>query len=327
MSKVRLTFGLGAYDRHMPLITGEVQAEGIELVCVPLVLEELFWRQAQFREFDVAEFSGCGYLMLRSRQDCPFVAIPAFPSRAFRHNAIFVNVGAGIERPEDLTGKRMGVPEYEMTAVVWARDVLEKEYGVKPTELEWVQGGQVEPGRKPRVAYHIPGLSIQPAPEGRAIDEMLDKGEIDALMAPRVPWPMQQGSPNIRRLFPNYKQVESDYYRRTRHFPIMHTVVIKNEVYERYPWVAVNLYKALVEAKAVAQRRLEDRSANYVTMPFLVAASEEGRDVFGSDPWHYGADEPDYPYLAQIAHEQGLADRLVDYNELYAPSTYDLFKV
>lgn len=327
MSKLRLTLGLAAYDRHMPLITGEVQVEGVDLICVPLVIEELFWRQAQFREFDASEFSGAGYIMLRSRPNPPFIAIPAFPSRAFRHNAVFVNVNSGIERPEDLKGKRMGVPEYEMTAALWIRDFLEKDYGVRPSDLEWVQGGQVQPGRKPRVPYQIPGVNIRPALEGRALDEMLDKGEIDALMAPRVPWPMQQGSPNIRRLFPSYPEVETEYYRRTGHFPIMHTVVLKQEIYERYPWVAVNLYKAFVEAKNLARQRIEDRSANYVTMPFLVAASEQERAVLGDDPWHYGADDPDFPYLAQIAFEQGLAERLVEASELFAPATYDLFKI
>jgi 4,5-dihydroxyphthalate decarboxylase len=330
MAKLRLTMALGNYDRHWPLFSGEVQPEGIDLVAFPLPVEEIFWRQARHQEFDASEFAGAGYILLKARNASPFTAIPVFPSRAFRHNAIYVNVHAGIERPEDLKGKRVGAPEYEMTALLWIRDFLAKDYGVQPSDMEWFTGGQRDPGRRPRVPHDLPrNVVVHPPHPEKTLDEMLERGEIDALMAARMPEPMRRGSPNVRRLFPNFREVEADYFRRTGLFPIMHTVVIKNEIVERYPWVPMNLYRAFVKAKQLALERLYDTTALAVTLPPLTACYEEAQALLGPDFWPYGA-EPNrkhYGYLAKIAYEQQLAVREVPYEELYHPSCYEEYKV
>lgn len=330
MSKVPLTVALGNYDRHWPLFSGEVQAEGIDLKAFPMTIEEIFWRQAQFTDFDACEFAGASYIILRARDANPFTAIPVFPSRSFRHNAVYVNANAGIAKPQDLKGKRMGVPEYEMTAMLWIRDFLQKDYGVAPADMEWFTGGQRDRGRKPRVTYDLPGgVVVHPPEPDKTLDDMLDRGEIDALMAARIPEPMVSGSPNIRRLFPNFREVESDYFRRTGLFPIMHAVVIRNDIIQKYPWIPMNLYWAFVRARDLAVDRLRDTIASAATMPSTLAAVEEDLALMGHDFWPYGAESnrKHYGYLVSLTFEQGLAVREVPYEELYAPSCYDEFKI
>ena len=330
MANVELTAALGNYDRHRPLFSGEVRAEGIDLKAFPMTIEEIFWRQAQFQDFDVCEFAGASYIILKARDANPFTAIPVFPSRSFRHNAVYINTGSGIEKPQDLKGKRMGVPEYEMTAMLWIRDFLEKDYGVKPADMEWFTGGQRGLGRKPRVTYDLPGgVVVHPPAPDKSLDNMLDSGEIDALMAARIPEPMARGSTNITRLFPDFRKVEADYFRRTGLFPIMHTVVIRNEIIEKYPWVPMNLYWAFSRAKDLAIEWLRDTIANAATLPTTIAAVEEDLALMGEDYWPYGAElnRKHYGYLAKLAFEQSIAVREVPYEELYAPACYDEFKI
>ncbi len=330
MSKVRLNAALGRSGQHYPLFLGEVRAEGIELNAFPMTVEEIFWRQTHHQEFDVCEYAGAGYLMLTARDESPFTAIPVFPLRSFRQNTVYINAHAGISRPEDLRGKRMGAAHYEMTMMLWVRDFLEKDYGVKPSDMEWVAGGLRNPGRKPRVRHELPPeIRIVEAPPDKTLEGMLESGEIDALIGPRVPEPMAQGSTHIVRLFPNYWEVEADYWRRTGLFPIMHTVVIKKEIAERYPWVAMNLLGAFVEAKRLTMERMGDATAYTVPLPLLPAHLDMTRALMGEDFWPYGAEEnrKTFGYLAQIAHEQHLAPRAVPYEELFAPSTYEAFKI
>ncbi len=330
MGKVQISMALGNYDRHWPLFSGEVQPEGIDLRAFPMTIEEIFWRQAQFREFDACEFAGAGYIVLKSKGTSPFTAIPVFPLRAFRQNAVYVNVNSGIKSPEDLKGKRMAAPEYEMTAMCWIRDFLEKDYGVKPSDMEWFTGGQRTPGRKPRVHFEPPpGVVIHPSDPNKTIDDMLERGEVDALMAARAPRSFEQGSPNVRRLIPSFREVERDYFKRTGLFPIMHVLAIRNEIIEKYPWVPMNLYTALVRAKDLAVERLRMSIATSATLPSALASVEEDLAVMGDDFWPYGA-EPNrkhYGYLAKIVHEQGIATREVPYEELYVPAAYDEFKI
>ncbi|HZU05508.1 MAG TPA: ABC transporter substrate-binding protein [Chloroflexota bacterium] len=318
MADLRLTLACGPYDRTQALRDGSVKPEGIELIYVARQPAEIFWRMLQYEEFDVAEMSLSNYTTLVSRGDPPFVAIPVFPSRSFRHGYFFVNTASGIERPTDLIGKRGGVPEYSQTAAVYMRGLLEHEYGVRPNQIEWVQG------RAPRLEHPLPpDVHITPAPPGRELSDMLERGEIDFLMTANNPLCFRRGAPNVRRLFPNYKELEQDYYRRTRIYPIMHTVVIRRAVYERYPWVALSLYQAFCEAKERCYRLLLETGSLKATLAWLQPALEEERALFGPDWWSYGveANRPSLEALVQYAHEQGLTYRRVSVDELFAPST------
>src|SRR6266852_727025 len=244
MSKLRLTFACGPYDRTQSLRDGSLQPEGIDLNYVALQPAEIFWRMLRYREFDASEMSLSNYTSLVSDGDAPFIAIPVFPSRVFRHGYFFINTTKGIEKPADLAGKRGGVPEYSMTAAVYMRGLLQHEYGVKPTQVEWVQG------RTDRLGRALPSdIKLTQAPAGTELGDLLEKGGLDFLMTANNPLSFRRGSPHVRRLFPNYMELEKDYYRRTKIYPIMHTVVIRREVYESNPWVALSMYKALFEAK------------------------------------------------------------------------------
>ena len=251
MSNLRLTLACGPYDRTQALRDGTITPEGIELNYITLQPAEIFWRMLQYREFDVSEMSLSNYTSLVSGGNAPFIAIPVFPSRVFRHGYFFINTSAGIEKPADLAGKRGGVPEYSMTAAVYMRGLLQHEFGVKPNQVEWIQG------RADRLGRTLPSdIKLTQAPAGTELGDLLDKGEIDFLMTANNPLSFRRGSPNVKRLFPNYMELEKDYYRRTKIYPIMHTVVIRREIYDRDPWVALSLYKAFARAKEYSFRLL-----------------------------------------------------------------------
>src|SRR5262245_52164690 len=239
MTNLRLTLACGPYDRTQPLRDGSITPQGIDLTYVTLQPAEIFWRMLQFKEFDVAEMSLSNYTTLVSSGDAPFIAIPVYPSRVFRHGYFFINTGKGIASPRDLKGKRGGVPEYSMTAAVYMRGLLQHEYGVKPSDVEWVQGRADRLGRTLRA-----DVRLTQAPAGVELGDMLARGEIDFLMTANNPLSFRRGAPTVRRLFENYAEVEKDYYRRTRIYPIMHTVVIRRDVWARDPWVALSLYQA-----------------------------------------------------------------------------------
>ena len=244
MADLQLTLACGPYDRTLALQDGSMKPDGIELTYVARQPAEIFWRMLQYQEFDVSELSLSNYTSLVDSGRCPFMAIPVFPSRVFRHGYVFVNTKCGINKPADLVGKRGGVPEYTMTAAVYARGMLEHEYGVSPSQVEWVQG------RAERIERRLPpDVRVTPAPIGQDLGELLDWGEIDFLVTANNPASFRRGSANVARLFPDYKSVEQDYYRRTRIYPIMHTVVIRREIYDAHPWVALSLYQAFCAAK------------------------------------------------------------------------------
>jgi len=312
MSKLRLTFACGPYDRTLALRDGSVQLEGIELNYIASQPPDIFWRMLQFNEFEISEMSLSNYATLVSTGKAPFVAIPAFPSRVFRHGYFFINTDKGIKTPADLKGKRGGVPEYTMTAAVYMRGLLQHEYGVKPSDVEWVQGRADRLGRK-----------LPQAPPGTELGDLLERGEIDFMMTANNPLAFRRGSPKVRRLFPNYPEVEKDYYRRTKIYPIMHTVVIRNDVYQRDPWVALSMYKALCRAKEHAYHLLADMGSPKVSSAWLQPLIEEEKEIIGSDWYPYGieANRPTIEALLQYTHEHGLTDRRVKLEELFAPST------
>ncbi len=318
MTNLRLTFASGPYDRTMALREGTIRPEGIALNYLTMQPAEIFWRMLQYQEFDASEMSLSNYTTLVSGGNAPFIAIPVFPSRVFRHGYFFINTQKGIAHPRDLKGKRGGVPEYSMTAAVYMRGLLEHEYGVKPHEIEWVQGRADRLGRK-----LPPDIRLSQAPAGTELGDLLERGEIDFLMTANNPLSFRRGAPTVRRLFPNYAEEEKAYYRRTRIYPIMHTVVIRRDIYDRDPWVALSLYKALCRAKDYAYDLLADMGSPKVSFAWLQPLLEEEQAVLGRDWFPYGIEQnrPSIEALLQYTHEHGLTDRRVKLEELFAPST------
>lgn len=331
MEKLHLTVACGDYDRTKALQDGTVQPEGIRLNYLPLQAEEIFWRMGGHREFDASEMSLSNQITMVSRGNSPFMAIPVFPSRFFRHSCIFINTDSGIQKPQDFKGKKVGAPEYSITAAVWIRGMLQDDYGVKSHEMEWLVGGQEETGRKERVALQLPPeIRVTPIADDKTLNGMLESREIDALISARAPSSFVKGSPKIRRLFPNYKEVEIDYYKRTKIFPIMHVLVIRRALYEQHPWVARSLYKAFSEAKERAiGAMLKITNTHAATLPWLFAEVEELKSLFGADWWPYGI-EPNRHVLETLTRymqEQGLIERPVKVEEIFAPNVVGEFKI
>jgi 4,5-dihydroxyphthalate decarboxylase len=259
-----------------------------------------------------------------------YIGIPAFVSRIFRHSGIYIRNGAGIGRPQDLRGKRIGLPEYQITAVVWMRAMMQHEYGVAPSEIHWRSGGQEQPGRHERTPLKpIDGVDLQPISGNKTLVGMLRDGELDALFAARAPSSFVNGEPHIARMFPNTRQAEQAYYKKRKLFPIMHLVGIRKTLAESYPWLATSAYKAFCEAKARAMIALRDVNALMVTLPWLEAETNETMAIMGEDFWQYGVAENmrEIEALTQYVYEQGLTDRKVEIKELFHPSTFEISKV
>ena len=324
--KLNLTLACGMYDRTVALQIGTVAPEGINLNYLEMRPGEIFRRQARHAEFDVSEMSLATYSILCSQGDRRLVGIPVFPSRRFRHSDIFINAEAGIREPKDLAGKRMGAMEYQQTAAVWIRGILQDDYGVSADQMEWYFGGYDEPmDYTSRIPVTLPPtVHTTIISNQQSLDQMLERGEIDALIGPVAPKSFKQGSPHVARLFPDYRAVEIDYYRRSGIFPIMHTVVIKREVYEQAPWVAVSLYKAFEKAKAMALSRAWDVGTLFYSLPWLKAHLEELDALMGSDPFVYGLEENRSLLETFLRYpvEQGLASRPLTPDELFAPETH-----
>jgi 4,5-dihydroxyphthalate decarboxylase len=270
------------------------------------------------------------YLIDADKGSHRFIAIPVFPSRAFRHSSIFINTHSGIQEPKDLIGKRVGVPEYQMTMAIWVRGILQHEYGVPPEKISWFTGGQEEPGRIDKVRHDLPpDIGIRPIGPEQTLSSMLESGEIDALMSTYLPLPFVQRSPKVRRLFPNFRAVEKEYYHQTKIFPIMHTVVLREEVYDKHPWVAQSLFKAFNESKRLCQQSMYDFSALKYMLAWSIAEMEEEREFFGDDLWPYGlaANQRVLEVLVEYAYEQGLIKKKFALKEIFAPNTLEDFKI
>ena len=330
MAKLPLTLACWDYDRTRGLADGTVTADGIALNYLSLPVEEIFFRMARFREFDAAEMSMSSYCVTLMQDDPPFIAIPAFPSRFFRHSSIYVNAAAGIERPQDLVGKRIGVPEYQMTAPVWIRGILADEYGVAPDSVSYFSGGEEQPGRIDKLRIDLPErFQITPIGPGKTLSRMLADGEIDALHTARAPSTFYSEPGRVRRLFPDYVPVELEYFRRTRIFPIMHVVALRRELHRANPWIAQSLFKAFVASKRLAYEGLAHTAALMTMLPFQVAAVEDARREMGEDWWSYGL-EPNRTVLETFLryhHEQGLSKRRLAPEDLFAPETLQEFRI
>lgn len=327
MNKLRLTYsGLLYLDRTLPLLLGQVEPEGIDfnyLTCSSP--GDLFRRQFQYAQFEVSELSACSYVTMLSEGDDRFVALPIFVSRNFRHSQVYINTSAGIERPEDLRGKRAGLVEYQITAALWIREFLARDYGVKASDIEWFCGGLFEPEWAERHELHLPAdIRLSQIPAGETLEDMLEDGRLDALVTMQPPQRFNKGADSIVRLFPDYGSVEADYFKRTGIFPIMHLVALRRDVYESAPWVALSLYEAFEKAKAIGYGRLRAITGLAVGIPTLQVELDRIDRDYGGDAFPYGVESNRHilQCLVQAAFEQGLTKRVVNVDELFAKETY-----
>jgi 4,5-dihydroxyphthalate decarboxylase len=335
VSKLTLSFAVGDYDRMRAITEGTVRPEGIDLNCVTIEGggTEVNFRMLKYHEFDVSEMSMGSYVTSLFTKDPPFVAIPVFPFRSFRHSFIFTNAKSGIRTPKDLRTKRVGVPRYQQSAVTWIRGILAEHYRVPIDSVTYVQGGTEDPGRWEGVKLKLPrGVRLESAGGKKGLSDMLDDGEIDALYSARVPSSFERGSKNVKRLFPNFVDEEKRFYRKTGVFPIMHTVVIRREVYEKNRWIAQSLCKALLESKQVAYSQFYTPPGSHGTkfmLPWITQDLEEVRELMGWDFYPYGVEQNRRTLEAflRYCHEAGLAARLLRPEDIFVPESLEQFKV
>jgi 4,5-dihydroxyphthalate decarboxylase len=327
MSKLKLSVAIGDYDRNRPLIDGTVQIDGVDPVFMTLPPEEIFFRAFRHEDFDICECSLSSFSVKTAAGQSPYVGVPAFVSRMFRHTSIYVRTDR-VKKPQDLKGRKVGVPEYQLTAIVWARAILEDEYGVKPGDIHWIRGGIEHAGRPEKITIKLPeGVRLENGPEGKTISELLAEGAIDGFIAPRPPTTL--GDKNVGWLFPDPVAAAKDYYRRTGIFPIMHLIGIRRALAEQNPWLPAAVLKAFEQSKQKALAHLSDTSATKVTLPFVEERLAEARELMGADFWAYGL-EPNRKALETFLrhhHAQGLSSRLLKPEELFHPGTHETFKI
>ena len=323
---VPLTLACGDYDRTRPLIDGTVRPLGIDLTCLPMTIEEIFFRMARFREFDAAEMSLSSYLVSMAAPEAPFIAIPVFLSRSFRHSGIYVNTASGIREPRDLIGRTVGVAEYQLTANVWIRGILADMYGVPVNSVRYRTGGLHQPGRPEKLAVSLPAdIDVSPVGPGETLSDLLSTGGIDALYTPRTPRSFAQGDPAVGRLFPDFRTAEAEYWRETEIFPVMHVVVLRADVYQRNRWIARSLTDALAQARAIALAGLDETASLRYMLPWLADDVASAQRVLGADYWTYGlaGNEKALATITRYAFEQGLIPRPYRPEELFAQETLE----
>lgn len=318
------------YDRTRAIFDGRVRIEGCALTATALEPEEAFHRAFKYQEFDVSELSLSSYTVQVARGENRYVAIPAFVSRVFRHSGIYIRADRGVARPQDLKGRTLGVPEYQMTANVWIRGMLQDEYGVRPADIRWRNGGLEQPGREERTKLSLPPeVELRPIPAGSTLSAMLEAGELDGVLAARPPSCFLRGAPHVARLFPDFRKAEQDYFRRTRIFPAMHVIGIRKSLLEKHPWLAVNVMKAFIQAKALCWQELGQIGHLYNSLPWGVADFADAQALMGEDYWSYGL-EPNRHVLEAFTryhHEQGLSQRKVSPEEMFARAACDLSRI
>ena len=330
MSKLQLSIAIGPYDRMRPLVDGEARIDSVDPQFMLLEPEEIFFRAMRHEAFDICELSLSSYSLRVARGDSPYVAVPVFPSRAFRHTCIVVRTDRGIRSPADLRGKRIGMPEYQLTANVWARAILEEEYGVHQRDVTWVRGGYESPGRIEKLAVTLPdGVVVENAPEGKTISGMLAAGELDGVMGPRAPSCFERGDPNIGWLFEDPTAEATAWFRKTRIFPVMHVLGIRKTLVEKHAWLPAAVMKAFEASKRIALEKLTDTSATKVTLPFVEENLRRARQLMGEDFFSYGlaSNRHVFEWFLRHHHAQGLSSRVLTPEELFHPSTLEAHKV
>jgi 4,5-dihydroxyphthalate decarboxylase len=329
MNDLPVTYGgIDYLDRLPPLLDGTVKPAGISLRIVPFTEPlDLFRRVAQHTDFDAAEMSFSTYTNLVSRGDDRYIAIPFFPSRSFRHGDIYVHRDSGISQPADLRGKKVGIPQYQMTAALWQRAFLQYDYGVLPREIHWYTGGLTSAGQlEPNAIPNLPGITIDLIQDSKTLEGSLAEGELSALFSPNRPPALLDGSGRIRRLFANYDAVEQEYYRRTGFFPIMHLVVIRRALYQEHLWVAASLLQAFAQAQRLGWERLQGAGALRIMLPWLTAEIEATTALMGPNHWKQGFAD-NYTVLDTMCtyhYEQGLSERRLSVQELFARETHEI---
>jgi 4,5-dihydroxyphthalate decarboxylase len=327
--KPRLTLAISEYDHVRDLVAGDVAVEGVDLVCLRLPVEEIFFRFTVFREWDVSELSLAKYTNLRAAGDDSLVAVPVFPSRSFRQSAIWIRADGPVDDPGALAGARVGVPEWTQTATVYARGALAEVHGIDLRGVDWVQGGTNEPGRVEPVALTLPeGITLRVAAD-RSLNDMLVEGDLDAVIAAHPPAAATDGSGRVVRLFTDYRAVEEEYLASTGVFPIMHVLVLKRAVYDEHRWVAMNLVRAFEEAKRRSLARAFDANAPTFPIPWAFANAERAQALVGDDPWPYGLDanRVTLSTFLRYAYEQGACARLLEPEELFVPEALQRFRI
>jgi 4,5-dihydroxyphthalate decarboxylase len=324
VAQLPLVLACWDYDRTRALQDGRVRPEGIDLTYIPLGMPESFFRMLHHGEFDVSEMSFSFFTRTLGFDEPPLVGIPVFPSRMFRHSGIYVHAASGIEQPADLIGRRVGIPEYQMTAAVWIKGILAEHYDVPVASVTYHTGGLRQPGRTELPMNLPPEISVTPIGEGETLSSLIESGGIDALYTAEAPETFRHGSPNVRRLFADHGSAEREYFAKTGIFPIMHTIVIRKDVYEKNRWVAQSLVKAFEESKEITYEDLEEVTALKVTLPWLTAEVERTRVAMGTDDfWPYGLErnrETIATFLG-YSYDQGLLPRRFEPEELFAPET------
>jgi 4,5-dihydroxyphthalate decarboxylase len=329
VTKIQLSLAIGAYDHVRDLLDGTVPVDGVDLTVLSLPVEEIFYRFLMHDEFDVSEASLAKIVAFAARDDRRFVPLPVFPSRAFRHSSIYVRADGGIARPEDLAGKRVGVPEWAQTAAVYSRGLLAHEYGVDLASIHWFQAGVNEPGRIEKVELDLPaGIRLEVVAD-RSLSQMLLAGDLDAVLSARPPAPILTGDARVRRLFPDYRAVELAYARNTGIFPIMHVVAMRREVYERDRWLAMNLLKAFAEARARSLKRAADMAVSFFPLPWIADELRIARELFGEDPWPYGVapNRTTLDLFLRYAFEQGVCRPPLSLETLFPPEVQETFRI
>jgi 4,5-dihydroxyphthalate decarboxylase len=329
MTRLQLSLAIGDYDRTRPLLDGSVQIDGVAPIIMALSPEEIFFRAFRHAEFDICELSLSSFAVLAAAGECPYVGVPAFVSRAFRHTSIYVRKDR-IRVPRDLKNRKIGIAEYQLTANVWARALLAEDHGLLPHDPIWVRGGLEEPGRPEKIALTLPQtVRLEEAPAGASLSSMLIAGEVDAIISPRAPSSHARGAAHIGWLFDDPTEVALAYYRRTRIFPIMHLVGVRRSLADRHPWLPTAVLKAFTAAKALAAARLSDTAATKVMLPFVEEQLQRAHDLLGPDFWSYGlsANQTALENFLHHHHLQGLSHRLVTPGELFHPSTHESVKV
>jgi len=319
MKKLHLTIATEDYDHFRDFRTGAVQAEGIEHTWLMPELHEIFARFTFNREWDVSELSFAKFSTQVTRKNADIIALPVVCSRHFRFSAFYVNKNSKIKSPKDLKGKKVGSPEWAHTAAVYMRGWLNDEHGVKLTDVDWHQAGTNEPGRTEKVELSLPKGVKLTRHDDKTLSGMLAKGEIDCALVARPPDCFQKGHPDVARLFPNYLEMEEQYYARTKVWPIMHVIAIKRAILDQHPWVAGSLYNAFNLSKNRALERMFEQSVSRYPLPWLTTYARRMRDMFDGDPFPFGIEEnrATFEQFLRYTHEQGIAHRHAKVEEIF----------
>ena len=329
MGKISITLASWDYDRIQGIKDGSIQVEGCDITHIIARPEETFFRLFKFHEFDVSEMSFAINILGRTNVDLPYIALPIPLSRVFVHSGIFIRSNCGIKEPQDLKGKRVGVPSYQQTRGLCIRGMLADEYGVKPTDILWRIGGLDRSADLTHVPQDVPKeIQIESIPHGRTLSQMLVDGEIDAIFTAATPKCWRDKQPNVARLFPDYRAAELAYYKKTGIFPIMHLVGIRRSLAEKFPWLPRAIMKAFEESKARIEPNLTEISALITMLPWLTAEAENTIEDMGPDYWPYGVDKNRKTIEAQLrwAYEQGMSKTLWKVEEMFHPSTLTWYR-